>query len=180
MKLEHLNYRAFRTWVTKAFGFCINLHPFFVIKAWLKLERSLKPMPPQIFAWHNRSHLAQWMLLWSSELPHQNLLIAFWISLQMLRGILKTLIAYLGMAWAIALISTSFPPQEKNLLCQLVSLLRTLNLMSLKKLIFLLPTIDGSPRYFSCFDTMFKLKMLLISSIYPWLMLMLKNIEDFS
>lgn len=87
----------------------------------------------------------------------------FWISIQRPNGGLKSLIAKAGIAWAIALMSTSFLPLEKNLLFQLKILFKTLSWISFKKLLFFLPTLEGSPTYFSCLDTTWSLKMFFYS-----------------
>lgn len=44
-----LKYLAFKTLATSELGNCIILHPCFATSAWLKLERSLKPIPPLAF-----------------------------------------------------------------------------------------------------------------------------------
>ena len=51
---------------------------------------------------------------------------------------------------------------------------------SLKKLIFFLPSMKGKPKYFSYLDTTFNWKILLIAEICSFVVLPLKNMEDFS
>ena len=52
--------------------------------------------------------------------------------------------------------------------------------MSLKKLNFFLPIIEGRLKYFSYLETTLRLKMLLISDVILAGILLLKNMEDFS
>lgn len=90
-------------------------------------------------------------------------------------GSLKVLIAYADTAWATALMRVSFPPVENILCWQLKILLKTFNLISLKKAVFFLPIMEGRSRYFSCLDTTFSLKMSLIAEIWPFGIFPLKH-----
>lgn len=112
--------------------------------------------------------------------PHQNFAIALGMSSYKPLGSLKTLIAYVGTTWATAFIEISLPPLENILCCQLLILLSTLSLTSLKKLVLFLPIIDGRPKYFLYLETTFKLKMFFIVVIYPSDILPLKNFDDLS
>lgn len=145
----------------------------------IKLAKSLNLRPPLPFAWHSLSHFAQWMLLCSLFTPHQKSATALWIFSHKVVRSLKTLIAYADTAWTTALIRIYLPPLEKNLLCELEILLKILNLISLKKLIFFLPTIEGNPKFFSCFNTIFSWKIYFIAFIYSAEVLPLKNMDDF-
>lgn len=81
-------------------------------------------------------------------------------------GIMKTLIAYAKIAWAIALIKTSFPPLEKKLAFLIRYLIKYPEFDIIEKqLAFFLPTIDGNPKYFLCLDTTLSYNMFFISLI---------------
>lgn len=107
----------------------------------------------------------------------QNFTMALWISLHKLLGSLEVM--YACTTWATALMRISLHPLENILCCQLDILLSTFSLTSLKKLVFLLPIMDGRLRYFSCLDTTLSLKVSLIVVIRSFWIWPLNNIDDF-
>ena len=125
------------------------LHPCLAKRAKLKALRSLNPIPHSAFDVHNFFHDTQAIFLSFSFCPHQKLPIKEFRSLHNESGSLNTLIVYVGVACATALIRTSRPALDNSLLFYPVIFLPTWSLIRLKAFFFPLPTSAGSPRYFS-------------------------------
>jgi hypothetical protein len=87
----------------------------------------------------------------SSSSPHQYLDIAEIIPVRIYFWILKTDIAYPGIAWKIAFNRISFPSKDNNFSFHLFSLAQILSIKCCKQSDLSTPTIGGSPKYFSVF-----------------------------
>ena len=87
---------------------------------------------------------------------------------------------YVGIAWATALMRTSFPPIERSLPFQPANFWPILSFNIEKTSILDLPMNEGSPKYLVCFESCIGPKILKISFLISWLVFGLKNIEDLS
>lgn len=86
--------------------------------AWLKHSSSLNPIPPRFFGRHNFSHDTQWIFLWLGSELHQKFAMMLASFLRRVLGSRKLAIAKLGIAEAVDLMSTSFPPCDRFLIYQ--------------------------------------------------------------
>lgn len=107
-------------------------------------------MPPLVFGSHILSHFIDAIFLSSLFSPHQKLRTMLVISSPRLVGNKKQLMVCAGMAWAIALISTSLPALDSNFSFPPDSLFAYCSFSYWKVFFFDLPTKDVRPRYFTC------------------------------
>ena len=126
----------------------------------LKVLRFRKPKPPSAFGVQTLSQLSHGILVFSLVYPHQNFWTMLVISLHKVFDNLKTLIVYVSIACATALIRISFPTYESNFFSfHPTNLLSNLSFRFQKVLHLDSPTKDGNLKYVSC---------CLITSIPKW------------
>ena len=142
-------YLAFKTLYTNESWPYWSLHPCFANKAQLNSLSFLKPIPPQLFRAHNFSQLIQTIFLSSFLCPRQKLRIILVKSSHKESGNLKTLIIYVGIAYAITFINPSFPTLDNNFSFHLASFFLNMSSIELNVFFLFLPANDGKPRYFS-------------------------------
>jgi hypothetical protein len=104
-------YFARSAWAHSEFGFCTSRQPCLASIAWLKMWISQNPNPPFLSA---KSASPQCSLFFSSWLLHQYLriIILIWSHISFVMS--KHPSANVGIAWATALISTSFPTLDRS------------------------------------------------------------------
>lgn len=124
--------------------------PCFARSTKLKAFRSRNPKPPSFLGRHILSQLNQVILFLSLAWPHQNLQTKLVFSSHKALGSLKTLIVYVGTAWAIVLIKISLPALDNSFSFQLDNLLFNLSINWWKVFHLIFPTEDGRPKYFPC------------------------------
>ena len=115
---------------------------------WLKLSKN--PKPPSFFGVQTLPQLSHTILVFSLVCPHQNFWTMLVISSHKVFGNLKTLIVYVGIACATALIRNSFPAYESIFSFHHANLLSNLSFRFRKVLHLDLPTKDDNPKYVSC------------------------------
>lgn len=138
-----------------------------------------KPKPPSSFESHSLSQLSHAIFLSSRIWPHQKFQIILVMSSQRESGILKHPIVHVGIAWATAFISTSFPALDCIFSFHLANFLLSFSLIALKEFLLFLPTRDGRPKYFSCCLITCAPNLLFISCWMSDGVLLLKNKEVF-
>ncbi|KAK9666149.1 hypothetical protein RND81_14G164200 [Saponaria officinalis] len=105
----------------------ISLQDCFPKSAILKLWKSRKPLPPKFFSLHNLLQTIHSIFLFPLFEPHQNRDTRDLSSSQKLLGSLNTLIAYVGIDWAMTFIKTSLRTFESNFPCQFCNFLHSLS-----------------------------------------------------
>ena len=125
---------------------CINLQPCFASIVKLKWCKSLNPIPSSSFGLVSLSQLSQWIFLSFLTYPYQNRAHMDWSSSHNLIGNWKTLILYVGIDCATALIRISFPACDKIFPFHPCSFFHTLSLRKEKVCYLLCPTKVGNPK----------------------------------
>jgi hypothetical protein len=122
-------YFAFSKRAHRLFGNCMNRHACHANIAWLNSFRSRKLMPPIFFDSNNLYQAIQCTFLCSEFFPHQKYRVNCMSSSHSVAGSLKTLIVYVGIAWATALIITSLAIEDMFLSAQLLNLFTSFSLI---------------------------------------------------
>jgi len=142
-------YFTLNTLLKREFVSWTSLQTCLANMASLNLHRSLKPIPPFNFDLHKISHFFQCILRLSPRYPHQNFRIIISISLQRPTGKRKQFMAKVGIAYATALMRTSFPACDSNFSFHPWIFPHTLSFIKFKLALLFCPTIAGRPKYFS-------------------------------
>ena len=132
-------YWALSTLWTNELLFICKCQPCLAKRARLKALRSPKPNPPSSFSAHILSQLSHAILFLPSFWPHQNLWIIPANSSHRESGSLKTLIVYVGMACATALMRTSLLAWDNSFSFQPESLLSSFSFKALKVCFLICP-----------------------------------------
>ena len=157
-------YLAFISFAHKLSGYSMSRHACFASRAWLKTWKSRNPNPPLDLHRVNLSQAIQCVLLLLSSSPHQYLRTPRASSSQKDAERWKTLIVYVGIAWATALICTSFAAAERCFSDHIAIRLPIRSLRGWKRSFFCLPSGVGRPRYFASNSILSTSKTALISS----------------
>lgn len=110
-------------------------HPCLARSALLKAYKSRKPITPSSFDLQSLDHFQQWIFRSPSLLPLQNLAMMDWRSSHNVLGSLKTLIAWVAVAWAMAFIKISLPPKENSFPRHICNFFQSHSLIPLKTLL---------------------------------------------
>lgn len=103
---------VFKTWEQKDLGYLRTLLTCLASRAWLNTSISLKSKPPFFLQRYTLSQLIQYTFLWFSEELHQKSAMALVSDSQVDFGSLKHVMAWIGIASATALRTSSFPPWD--------------------------------------------------------------------
>lgn len=127
--------------------------PCFASMAILKILNLLNPKPPKNFDVQILSQLTQWILRSLSFCTYQKFFIKLSSSVHRVVGSLKQLIAYMGIAKAIASKRISLPPWDKSFPFHNCRRCHIFVLILENAFFFAFPTIGGRLRYFSYWVT---------------------------